>query len=298
MNIIVEGPDNSGKTTLVSFLSSRLKLPTKHSGGPSKYPGEVVSRAESYLSDSTQYIYDRHPCISQNIYAEATGVGELIQDSMLKRFYSSSDIIVFCRGRDDLAGHQMSTHSTPEYFERVKKVHHLICELYDDWALRHAHVCYRIGDDPERIADLICTFDPVRDIERFHKKFALEYEGPPRFLPEDLLDFRWGFMDEELGEYLDHNLLTSTGNPTDKLANALDALVDLVYVALGTSYLHGFNFREAWRRVQEANMKKVRAERAEDSKRGSTFDVIKPADWQPPDHRDLVRVDSGISDAS
>ena len=65
----------------------------------------------------------------------------------------------------------------------------------------------------------------------------------------------------------------------------LDALVDLVYVALGTAYLHGFGpqkFNEAWRRVHEKNMEKIRAPSADHSKRGSAFDVIKPAGWTPP----------------
>lgn len=127
-------------------------------------------------------------------------------------------------------------------------------------------------------------FDPVRDIEDFHEKFGLLYQGPPRELPEHIDVFRLGFMTEELIEY--HNSRT--------LHDKLDALVDLTYVVLGTAHLHGFNFREAWRRVHEANMKKVRASEAEQSKRKSTQDVIKPDGWKAPDLSDLVE---GRSDA-
>jgi hypothetical protein len=49
----------------------------------------------------------------------------------------------------------------------------------------------------------------------------------------------------------------------------------------------GFNFEEAWRRVQEANMQKVRTARVVDSARGSTFDVVKPEGWTPPVLADL-----------
>lgn len=138
------------------------------------------------------------------------------------------------------------------------------------------------------------------DIAAFHEKFSLEYGGPPRVLPEELALFRIGFMAEELGEYcLDRpadidNLVQQFKGwcvpeeiPLDK---QLDALVDLVYVALGTAYLQGFNFNEAWRRVHEANMKKVRALQAVDSARGSIYDVIKPDGWQAPDLSDLVSV--------
>ena len=86
-------------------------------------------------------------------------------------------------------------------------------------------------------------------------------------------------LKEEIKEYED----------AEELKEKLDALVDLVYFALGTAYLHGFNFNEAWKRVHAANMKKIRAEKKGDSKRKSTFDVVKPAGWIVPDLSDLVK---------
>jgi hypothetical protein len=38
-------------------------------------------------------------------------------------------------------------------------------------------------------------------------------------------------------------------------------------------------------------MKKVRALRAVDSQRGSTYDVVKPSGWVAPDLSDLVNID-------
>lgn len=115
-------------------------------------------------------------------------------------------------------------------------------------------------------------------IRQFHWMFDLAYEDGPRDLPDDLRDFRIQFMYEELKEYCD----------AKTREDALDALVDLVYVAVGTAYLHGFNFNEAFRRVQNANLAKVRAESADDSKRGSSYDVVKPEGWLPPFLGDLV----------
>lgn len=141
--------------------------------------------------------------------------------------------------------------------------------------------------------------DLFKDIQNFHEKFELVFDGKPRVLPEDLAKFRIGFLMEELGEYcLDNEvaqrfftteLKKYTAPQNIPLDKQLDALVDLVYVALGTAYLQGFDFNEAWRRVHEANMKKVRALRVIDSKRGSTYDVVKPEGWQAPDLSDLVR---------
>jgi predicted HAD superfamily Cof-like phosphohydrolase len=158
------------------------------------------------------------------------------------------------------------------------------------------------GDNGWDIANSVdpVHFDPVRDIRQFHEYFGLEYTGKPRTLGGGLGSFRNNFMHEELEEYEDawEELIDridgqwpypdNDGKITKLLETQLDSLVDLVYVVLGTAYLQGFNFKEAWRRVHEANMMKVRAERDSDSKRGSTFDVIKPEGWQPPDHSDLV----------
>lgn len=141
------------------------------------------------------------------------------------------------------------------------------------------------------------------DIVSFHVRFHLDYGGAPRLLPDDLHDFRVLFIGEELEEYagLPKGVLTAflkeqlaaRGPQVDSLKvreDQLDALVDMTYVVLGTAYLQGFNFAEAWRRVQRANMSKVRVERVEDSKRGSKFDVVKPQGWKPPCHADLVGV--------
>jgi predicted HAD superfamily Cof-like phosphohydrolase len=119
------------------------------------------------------------------------------------------------------------------------------------------------------------------DVRLFHEKFGLDYDGGPRFLPPDLAEFRMKFMQEELDEY------KQAGEQND-LEGQFDALIDLAYVLFGTSYLHGFPFAKGWRRVQMANMTKVRVERPEDSKRGSGFDVIKPEGWQPPVLKDLL----------
>lgn len=121
----------------------------------------------------------------------------------------------------------------------------------------------------------------TRDISDFHIKFGNAYSGKPRQLPDDLLNFRIQFLEEELTEYRHAAII-------DDLEGQLDALVDLVYVAIGTAYLQGFNFQEAWKRVHEANMRKVRATSASESKRNSSFDVVKPVGWEAPDLSDLV----------
>lgn len=154
------------------------------------------------------------------------------------------------------------------------------------------------ADEAKRVvADALSKLpvDFVGDIEEFHRKFDLFYDGKPRLLPAELAEFRQRFLQEEKDEYVQHSVAAELSlqdhdeaEITYQLAHMLDGLVDLVYVAIGTAHLHGFDFREAWRRVHAANMAKVRAQHAEDSKRGTTLDVVKPEGWLPPRHEDLV----------
>ena len=141
---------------------------------------------------------------------------------------------------------------------------------------------------------MLSAFGAVSD---FHKKFGLEYTGPARALPQDIQILRLRRLDEELDEYKmavgilhlveRHNLGEEAR--LKALEAAFDALIDLQYILLGTAELHGFDrFDEGFARVHAANMAKERAARAEDSKHGSTYDIIKPEGWQPPVLADLV----------
>lgn len=123
--------------------------------------------------------------------------------------------------------------------------------------------------------------DMIADIVLFHQKYGLQYTGEPRLLPEELAEFRKQFLFEETIEYADADAVC------DK-HEMFDALIDLVYVALGTAHLHGFDFAEGWRRVHHANMQKVRAKKVNESKRQTLYDVVKPEGWEPPNLNDLV----------
>jgi hypothetical protein len=118
---------------------------------------------------------------------------------------------------------------------------------------------------------------------------------PEHRLPDDVQGFRLNFLTEELAEYeeaIGYDKYNSGDFDPKRFnaAKAFDALIDLVYVALGTAYLHGFPFNEGWDRVQEANMKKVRCECADDprSTRKHRIDVVKPEGWKPPMLADLL----------
>ena len=156
----------------------------------------------------------------------------------------------------------------------------------------------------------------VQDVHDFHAKFGLDVlqPGTPQHIDDRaLVLMRANFMLEELVEYAQAVGLELTVNEDGvefehatpyanepvlrDLEKALDGLVDLAYVLAGTALFHGFGNKhelgktiigEAWQRVHNANMCKVRANHADESKRGSAFDVVKPEGWQPPKLHDLV----------
>lgn len=118
------------------------------------------------------------------------------------------------------------------------------------------------------------------DVGAFHQKFGLPSNNidssGPRDVEPEVLEFRTKFLEEELKEFKD---AADVGDN----AKMFDALIDLVYVAMGTAHLFGYPWHWGWELVQEANMAKIRAKSdGSDSVRGSSWDVVKPEGWQPP----------------
>lgn len=113
------------------------------------------------------------------------------------------------------------------------------------------------------------------DVKAFRNKFGLGCPTVPQLLCEAAFELRSTLIDEELREFKE-------AHDIGDLAEAADALVDLVYVVLGTAIEMGLPWDELWKDVQRANMDKIRATSSEESKRGSAMDVIKPVGWKPP----------------
>lgn len=148
------------------------------------------------------------------------------------------------------------------------------------------------------------------DVGEFHEKFGLDNtvhnETGPREVPRDLIEMRLNFLLEELRELalacgagfevvlhpadrsIENIRIVSRTDEIDH-AEAFDALLDLNYVSHGTAHLLGYPWQEGWEAVQAANMAKVRAASAAESKRGSAYDVVKPEGWTAPDQAEILR---------
>ena len=131
--------------------------------------------------------------------------------------------------------------------------------------------------------------DILKDIDNFHKKFGFE-KNEKIDIPNnsELINFRTAFLMEELAEYT--NAITKKD-----AAGALDALVDIVYIALGTAWLFNLPFEKAWNEVQKANMSKIRA-KDKTGKRGTKFDVVKPKDWKAPNIEKIIEEEREINE--
>lgn len=133
--IIVEGPDNSGKSTLVRELSHRLGWPTHHPGGPPKTEDERVLRmCEQMIIRDQNIIYDRCTCISDQVYRQLIGISMFDQFTFLMTRHQSVKVI-YCRPPlsklMDLSTMTIEEHDTEEQLALVRDKQRIIVAGYD-----------------------------------------------------------------------------------------------------------------------------------------------------------------------
>lgn len=151
MNIVLEGPDNTGKSTLARALSHSIGWPVSSSLGREKYPGELDERVKKYL-EMDRTIFDRHTVVSNYIYSHVTKRNP-VNSSLTVDFYKSRPVFVYCRavpGRD-LKDHVPKIHDDDAFLKKLDENYDNLCVAYDKWALQFATITYRIGDDLTRI---------------------------------------------------------------------------------------------------------------------------------------------------
>lgn len=113
------------------------------------------------------------------------------------------------------------------------------------------------------------------DVHDFQEKVQdLPYNDEPKPLSPDRFAFRLGHMKEELQEYVE-------AYGKGDVANQADALIDLVYVALGAVLEMGIDPMVAFSVVHKANMEKTKGETKRAHSGG--YDAVKPEGWKAPD---------------
>lgn len=145
MNVILEGPDGSGKSTLAKLIAQLTGLPIQEGSGPPRRPGEIEDRLERYLGLDGR-IFDRHPAVSQPIYARIRGeaLSPRFQE-LVSQFYQRGDLLVYCRATSP-DRHVVKEGENPEHIRKLTDGYSGLVEGYDQWAVCHAQLIYRIRD--------------------------------------------------------------------------------------------------------------------------------------------------------
>lgn len=117
----------------------------------------------------------------------------------------------------------------------------------------------------------------IKNVTEFHRKFGHLSNDKPVHLTRRKLRERIEFLEEELEEF-------RRAVEAQDLAEQADALVDFVYVAMGTADMLGLPWDELWADVHRANMAKERGV----GKRGHLVDMIKPEGWIPPQTLEIL----------
>lgn len=105
-NIVIEGPDFVGKTTLGKALLDKLSRPEfaipwmyRHSGGSSDYPKVLLERMIAQM-ERTYAIFDRHSAISEQVYGRVIRHGPLFPRDVGFYFLEElNPLVVYCIGR-------------------------------------------------------------------------------------------------------------------------------------------------------------------------------------------------------
>jgi predicted HAD superfamily Cof-like phosphohydrolase len=122
--------------------------------------------------------------------------------------------------------------------------------------------------------DVNAMTDGVDVFQKDLMKLPCANINAPQRLPESRRNFRTAFLQEELNEFA----------VSKTIEDDIDALIDLIYVALGALLEMGVDPMKHFDVVQDANMSKVRGA----TKRGEYYDAVKPEGWQPPDHEAII----------
>ena len=122
----------------------------------------------------------------------------------------------------------------------------------------------------------------IENVYKFNQEIiGTQQPIKPTNLSKERLLFALIAMYEELGEF------TEACN-SNKVEDALDAIIDLIYFAIGRAYEMGITqaqFRQCWNLVQQKNMAKKRGTK----NRGTEQDACKPEGWIAPDFSEVLK---------
>lgn len=157
MAIIIEGHDNSGKSTLALAMASYMELFIQESEGPPKSDDEINARVDAY-EDMQHYLFVRHPVVSNSIYGQFRDEGDPITEGRRMIFYEAGHTIIYCDAQQGYDGHNVKDHDTEQHLKLLDENAQALLQAYRIWAAQHAHFVYRIGDDMDQLIAAVHFF--------------------------------------------------------------------------------------------------------------------------------------------
>lgn len=142
-SIIIEGPDSSGKTTLIGQLEKIFEVISEHDGGPPQCAEDVLDKIQNNLRKLINpTLCDRSFFISEVIYASVlksdtrypTNV-EKTREMRTILYNHHKPIIIFCRPATDtmlkMDNHEVKSHETEEHVKAVNMNQVNLISAYD-----------------------------------------------------------------------------------------------------------------------------------------------------------------------
>lgn len=157
--IVIEGMDNSGKSTLAEAMANYLELIVQESEGPPLSDEEINDRVDRYEQMEGR-LFVRHPVISNAIYGKFRDEGNPITPGRSMIFYEANPILIYCdAGARGYEGHELKPHDTERHQTLLTNNQQALLNEYRLWAAQYAHFVYRIGDDMARLISTVHFFN-------------------------------------------------------------------------------------------------------------------------------------------
>lgn len=145
--IIIEGPDNAGKSTLAHKLGLEYKHP-----GPAP-----INNFELNMCLHTQLqlmklpiVHDRVTCISHQVYNEGWFNNHLLRQYLDQFIACKQVLFIYCRPSEshlmNFAHHKAKDYDTEDHIKRVINNQHQFIQLYDKIFESIPHIVYDFTD--------------------------------------------------------------------------------------------------------------------------------------------------------
>lgn len=149
--IVLEGPDNAGKSTLGKQLSERFGGEVYHSSDPKMSYEQLRDKMRAIIGDPRRdAIYDRVPLISEGIYGSVLrGVNRFNNHEgagLWQLFAAAKPLIIYCRPTDETisVGLEFKPGETEDHIAAVRQKHLVIAHAYDQLM---ESLAYQTGGD-------------------------------------------------------------------------------------------------------------------------------------------------------